>query len=191
LDARARSRPLGAAERASLNESMRRLADGDRASFDEVFAALWPATRSFCARMLGDDADADDAAQQAIVSIFDRAACFDRDGDALSWAVAVAAFECRTLLKRRTRARRRGEADAHDLAAHTHDAPSPEDAVIARDLEDAAIDVLGALSDDDRATVRAAVTGERDPSVAPATFRKRKERAFDRLRAAWRKVHGP
>ena len=170
---------------------MRRLADGDRASFDDVFAALWPAVRTFCARWLGDGADADDAAQQAIVKLFDRAGCFDRDGDALAWAIAVATFECRTVRKKRTRARRRGEVGldehANDLP---HDAPTAEDAMMTRELEAAATEALGALSADDRETIRAAMTGERDPTVAPATFRKRKERAFDRLRAAWRRSHG-
>lgn len=183
MDARARS---------SLDDSMRRLADGDRDAFDEVFAALWPAVRAFCARMLGHGADADDAAQQAIMKVFDRASSFDPDGDALTWAVAVAAWECRSIRKRRTRVKNRREipletSDASDVASH---APTPEEATIARELEAAAVEALGVLSADDRETLRAAMNDERDPTLAGATFRKRKERALSRLRDAWRRAHG-
>jgi len=178
--------------RVLLNESMRRLADGDRASFDDVFAGLWSPVRTFCAGMLGHGADADDAAQQAIMKVFDRASSFDPAGDALTWAVAVAAWECKTIRKRRTRSKNRGEipletSDEATLASH---APTPEEATIARQLEAAALQALGALSVDDRETLRAAMNDDRDPTIVAATFRKRKERALARLRDVFRRAHG-
>ncbi|AGP35571.1 RNA polymerase sigma factor [Sorangium cellulosum] len=174
--------------RSLLNASMRRLADGDRAAFDPVYAALWPAISAFCRRMLAGDADAEDAAQQALLKVFDRASSFDPEADALTWALAIAAWECRTARRRRTRSREAPDEHLPSLAA---DAPTPEDAAIARDLDDAAREVLGALGEADRETLRATLLeGDRDPTVSGAAFRKRRERAFSRLREAWRRIYG-
>lgn len=174
--------------RSLLNESMRRLADGDRAAFEPVYAALWPAIGAFCRRMLRDGPDAEDAAQQALLKVFDRASTFEPEADALTWALAIAAWECRTVRRRRSRSREAPDEHATAVAA---DAPTPEDAVIARELEDAAREVLGTLSETDRATLLSTVL-ERggDPSVSGAAFRKRRERAWARLREAWRRIYG-
>ncbi|WP_437281252.1 sigma-70 family RNA polymerase sigma factor [Sorangium sp. So ce375] len=166
---------------------MRRLADGDRAAFEPVYAALWPALGAFCRRMLGGGADAEDAAQQALLKVFDRAGSFDPDGDALTWALAIAAWECRTTRRRHSRSR---EAPDELVPSIPADAPTPEDAAIARDLDDAAREVLGTLAEADRETLRATLEGDRDPSVSGAAFRKRRERAFARLREAWRRIYG-
>ncbi|WP_437758598.1 RNA polymerase sigma factor [Sorangium sp. So ce1389] len=167
---------------------MRRLADGDRAAFDPVYAALWPAISAFCRRMLGGEADAEDAAQQALLKIFDRASTFDPEADALTWALAIAAWECRTARRRRARSREAPDELFPSIAA---DVPTPEDAAIARDLDDAAREVLGTLAEADRETLRATVLeGDRDPSISGAAFRKRRERAFARLREAWRRIYG-
>ena len=167
---------------------MIRLADGDRASFDPVYAALFPAVHAFCRRMIGAGADAEDATQQTLIKVFDRVSTFDPEGDALTWTLTIAAWECRTVRKKRGRSREAPEGEAIAVAA---DAPSPEDRVIDRDLAGAAEALLASLSEADQATLRATVEGEGpDPSVAGATFRKRRERAFARLREAWRKVYG-
>ncbi|WP_437579678.1 RNA polymerase sigma factor [Sorangium sp. So ce887] len=168
---------------------MRRLADGDRAAFEPVYAALWPAISAFCRRMLGGgEADAEDAAQQALLKVFDRASSFDPEADALTWALAIAAWECRTARRRRTRSR---EAPDELIPSVAADLPTPEDAAIARDLDDAAREVLGTLAEADRETLRATLLeGDRDPSVSGAAFRKRRERAFARLREAWRRIYG-
>ena len=173
--------------RSQLNEAMIRLADGDRAAFDPVYAAVWPILEAFCRRMLGGGADAEDAAQQALLKVFDRASTFDPQADALTWALTLAAWECRTVRRRHGRARQAPSEETESLAAH---GPTPEEEAIARDLEDAAREVLGTLSEADRATLRAAVLDEaRDAAIPGATFRKRRERAFARLREAWRRIH--
>jgi len=174
--------------RSLLNESMIRLADGDRAAFDPVYSALWPAVTAFCRRMLGVGADAEDAAQQALLKVFDQASTFDPQGDALTWALTLAAWECRTARRRRGRAR---EAPPDEAAAFAAEGRSPEEEAIARDMEEAAREALGTLSEVDRATLCATVLGEApDPAVAGATLRKRRERAFTRLREVWRRIYG-
>jgi RNA polymerase sigma-70 factor (ECF subfamily) len=175
---------LDRSAREALQRGMSALADGDRSSFDAVFAALWPVLRRFAERALLDPAAGEDAAQSALVNVFSRAAEFDPDRDAVSWALGIAAHECRTLRKKRARRR-------EDLGAAPPDrAPgsaTPEDAVIDADLQAAAASVLGALRPADAETLLAAARGQREKS---SLFRKRLERALSRFRKEWRARHG-
>src|SRR5207302_10345249 len=90
--------------RTELDRLVARLADGDRAAFGPVFEALWPVLRAFCGRAVGA-ADAEDAAQSALLRVFARAAEYDPEQRALPWVVGIAAWECRTLRRRRDRRR--------------------------------------------------------------------------------------
>jgi DNA-directed RNA polymerase specialized sigma24 family protein len=176
--------------RQEVQELMARLGDGDRAAFAPLYALLWPALRAFCRRGLGHDADGDDAAQQALVNVFSRADEFDAGRDALTWAFGIAAWECRSA---RRRAGRRGE---RGLAGATETLADPgvpvDDELIRRELLRSATELLGRLRADDVATIVAALEGDPDgrAGIAPATFRKRLERALGRWRAAWRSKHG-
>src|SRR5258708_32230024 len=120
---------------------MWRLADGDRTAFGPVFALLWPQVRAFAARLVGP-ADGEDAAQSALLKIFSRASEYDRARDALPWALGIAAWECRTLRRRRER-RREQSAPAPERAAEG--ALSPEEAVPERELRAAAEGGVGTL----------------------------------------------
>lgn len=176
-----------ASEREELSRRMARLADGDRRELAFVFKAAWPVVRQFAARSLARSArgDADDVAQLALMTIFARASEYDPEKDALAWMLAVTAWQVRTAKKKTERRR-------EDFAPHegTDTARSPEDALIARDLEAAAIEVLGTLGPKDRETILAATEERARPDISPATFRKRVQRAMDRLREAWRAKHG-
>ncbi len=169
---------------------MVRLADGDRDAFAPAYAVLWPLVASYCRRALGD-ADGEDTAQEALVKLFERAAEFDREREALPWALGIAAWECRSV---RRRSGRRAEApiDGPAGAQLASGSPSAEDALIERDLLACAAELLGTLAPDDLETLTAAWSGDAAAraGVAPATFRKRVERALARLRAAWRSRHG-
>lgn len=167
-----------------LNELVARLADGDRTAFDPVFRLLWPKTLRLCQSMLKNDADAADAAQQALEKILARASGYDRSRAALPWALAITAWECRTSLRKKSR-RKEVDADmAPELPTDAADA-----AVEERELIQKAVEVLGGLSDPDRATLIATFQDEAG-SVEGATFRKRRERALKRLRAAFRSIYG-
>jgi RNA polymerase sigma-70 factor (ECF subfamily) len=171
--------------RQDLQDWMTRLADGDREAFRPVFDILWPLLRSVTARHL-PAGDADDAAQEALLKIFFRAADFDPSRSALAWALGITAFEIRTLRKRRARRREDGASVPSALAVP---APSPEDEALQGDLEALLVKALGVLRPDDAETLRLYARGER-AAVAAATFRKRVERAMGRLRAAWRILDG-
>lgn len=149
-----------------------------------MFDLAWPRVRELAGRLMPHDADADDAAQIALVKLFERASEFDRERDALAWIVGIVSYECLTLRKKA--ARRREAAGEPMLAAVADARPTPEERAISSELERAAVAVMGSLRPEDHATLRVALFGEGERTAKPATFRKRVERALDRLRAAWR-----
>jgi RNA polymerase sigma-70 factor (ECF subfamily) len=180
------SRPEDRMERgldADLQDLMTRLAQGDRSAFHPAFEILWPILRRLAGRHL-PSAEAEDAAQEALVKLFRQAARFDSSRSALAWALGVAGYEVRTARRRRQR-RRESPAKEEALGECPDPAKSPEEILLARDLENTLRETLGALRPRDAETLRLYALGLRPP-VAPVTFRKRVERALSRLRQAWR-----
>jgi RNA polymerase sigma factor (sigma-70 family) len=173
--------------RAGVQELVLRLAHGDRSAVEPAFRAMWPMVREYSARALSNAADADDVAQAALLKFFDQVADFDRTRDAVAWALTITSFECRTHRRRLQRRKDRAELSMVHHALSTTE--TPEDTVIERDLEAAAREVLGSLSDPDIRTVLAAMAEERQEHERGATFRKRLQRALGRLRVAWRTKH--
>ncbi len=163
---------------------MARLAEGDRTAFRPAFILLWPQLRAFAARLVGGP-DGEDAAQAALLRVFSRAGEYDPERDALAWALGIAAWECRTLRRRRERRREDAAAPLDLLVAP---GASPEEAAIERDLRLAAEAVAGTLRPLDLETLLAAAGGALP--AGGATFRKRLERALARFRLAWRAKHG-
>jgi RNA polymerase sigma-70 factor (ECF subfamily) len=129
-----------AAARADLHRNLQRLADGDRSAFSSVYKALWPVLRAFVVRQL-PPSDSEDVAQDALLKVFARASDFDPEREAVTWALGIAAFEVRTARKR---AARRKEELVEHLPSGIQTA-SPEEAIMDRNLEAAALEVLGAL----------------------------------------------
>lgn len=172
--------------REALQRQLARLADGDRDAFHPLFVRLWPLLRGFAARCLPRE-DVEDAAQEALVRVFARAAEFDRRRDALSWVLGIAAYEIRTARQRRRRRRRREHPD-DALAGRPDPGRSPEETALAAELERDLGEALAALRPEDAETLLAYARGER-PDLPGPTFRKRVERALGRLRSAWRLNH--
>ncbi len=175
---------MDSAERRELSRWMARLADGDREAFTPLFDRLWPLLRVFTTRALRHAADADDVAQRALVSVFARASAYDRDRDALAWALGIAAWECRTLRRAQSRRREQPLAPCHDAPTT---AASPEQRLLDDELASAFAAVVGSLASADRIAL-----GLDDDARGPASpaLRKRKQRALLRLRALWSRVHG-
>jgi RNA polymerase sigma-70 factor (ECF subfamily) len=167
---------------ADLDRQLARLADGDRSAFTPVFRHLQEPLLRLCTQILKNEADARDAAQQAMEKILERASTYDRTRPALPWACAIAAWECRTILRRQSRRR---EVSAH-LGAQS---AGGEDAMMQRDLVQAATDALGQLSEVDQQTLLATFLDEAI-DVSGASFRKRRERALKRLRISFRRLYG-
>jgi RNA polymerase sigma-70 factor (ECF subfamily) len=174
---------LDAHERAQLQRELTRVAVGDRQAFEPVFARLWPVVRALAARYL-PASDADDAAQTALLKLFERASEFDPERDAVAWAIGIAMWEIRTVRRREWRRRdTSGLDEAGDIMLNT---VSPEERAIAANLAAAIGQTLATLRAEDRdALLRYA----RDERTAGAGFRKRLQRARARMLAAWRLRH--
>jgi len=169
--------------KAPLDVLMARLAAGDRSAFTGVFEALHGPIARLSRSLLRSEADAADAAQEALCKILQRASEYDRSRPALPWALAIAAWECRTLAKKRMRRREADVPVPEGGGAH------PEDEILERDLVTAAKRALGELSEEDQEALVSTFEGEA-ASVTGATLRKRRERALGRLRLAWRRLYG-
>lgn len=155
-----------------LTPLLLRLQDGDRSAFDPAYDVVAPRVDALCARLLGPGPDAEDAAQQALMRLFERVAAFDPTrGPALPWVLGIAAWEARTVRRRRERRR---EDPWEDRAA----------GAVPEDRWDELERVLATLGPVDREVVSAALGRAERPDVAPATARKRLQRALDRIRSA-------
>jgi RNA polymerase sigma-70 factor (ECF subfamily) len=165
-----------------LDGLMARLADGDRSVFTLVFNRLWGPTLRLCQSLLQNEADASDAAQEAMQKILERAGDYDPSRPAMPWALAIAAWECRTLQRKRFRRREVVDDRQHESAGE-----GGEDVFVKRDLAQAALLALGELSEADRETLLATFAEE---APSDATFRKRRERALARLRGSLRRLYG-
>lgn len=168
---------------ADLDLLMFRLAEGERAAFTPVFRLLWPPVLRLCRRLLENESDAADAAQQALEKVLTRCSEYDRARPALPWALGIATWECRSLLRKRGRRRERPEEEAPPVAAEA------EEDLSQRELMQAAVDALSELSPEDREALVATFWDEA-ASVTGATLRKRRQRALSRLREAFRRLYG-
>jgi RNA polymerase sigma-70 factor (ECF subfamily) len=160
------------------------LGEGDRSAFAPAFEALWPRVHALCRSLLKHHPDADDAAQQAMEKILTRASDYDRTRPALPWALSIAAWECRTLARK---AQRRREVGPGELGCVPDDGRAEED-FIRRELASAVLDAMQGLSEADRTTLVQAFWEETRHAASPA-LRKRRQRALDRLRAAFRRLY--
>ena len=171
-------------ERATIQTLMSAAADGDRACLDPLFAALWPIAVGYASKFLGDHTLAEDVAQDALVKLFGQLAVFDHERDGLTWALTHVTWQCRTA--RRTRERRREDSR---VVEHARDERFDHEE---RELARAALEALAELPARDREVIAAVITDDDElrRSLAPATFRKRLERALGRLRLSWGSRHG-
>ncbi|MBX2800058.1 MAG: sigma-70 family RNA polymerase sigma factor [Myxococcales bacterium] len=162
----------------ALSYALVRLADGDRSAFDHVYATIAPKVDRVCARILGPGADAEDAAQQALMKILVQCENYDpARGTALGWAMSVAIWEARTIKRKRGR-RREDPLPTHPVAVAS---PTPEEHALQADLLCLIEEGMAQLQPLDRQTLQAQLTEHR-PDIPAATFRKRLQRAMLRLK---------
>ncbi len=161
---------------------MVRLAAGHRDAFTVVFDGLWPHVLRFMTRAMPGYPDAEDMAQQTLLKVFARITDFDTTRDGVSWAFGIASYEVMTL---RRQIQRRREVPAEHASNRIADAVTPEDAAIEGDLQRALTETLDSLTAADREALLTAPAG----TLPSATWRKRRQRALERLRAAWRRRH--
>lgn len=171
-------------DRERLQTTLTAFAAGDRSAFDSVFDQLWPLYRAYAWRIFRDPAQAEDAAQQALLRLMAVAPRFDPERDASSWVIAIAANEFRAIRRRqRSVVQREAPPDQVDPA------PDALQRLLHREAELLLGRVIDALRPSDRQTLLAALGLIERPAVQPTVWRKRWERLKKRLAQSWRAQH--
>ena len=86
---------------------MRAALDGDDRAFTTLVDRHAPACLRFAKRMLGEIADAEDAAQETFLRAFNALRSYDAETPFRTWLFAILVNRCRTSLLRRARRERR------------------------------------------------------------------------------------
>lgn len=124
---------------------------GDQAAFVALVEHYQTPVYNLCARMLGDRAEAEEAAQEAFMRAYDRLASFDPARSFKTWLLAIAGHYCIDRLRRRHWHWLSIEDD--DLPAHPalrEPAAGPEEAAVRREQVDAVQTLLDELPPRDR-----------------------------------------
>jgi RNA polymerase sigma factor (sigma-70 family) len=176
-------------QRRQLNDAIVRLALGDREAFTMVFDGLWPTLVTFMDRAMPGHHEREDLAQRTLLNVFSRISEFDVTRDGVAWVFGIASYEVKTL--RRQLQRRRETADADSAIGELAEDParSPEEIAIHRDLQTALTEALGALTPAERAVLMGEEEQREHAGVSASAWRKRRQRALDKLRTIWGKRH--
>jgi RNA polymerase sigma-70 factor (ECF subfamily) len=133
-----------------------RCALGDRTAFGRLYDLAAPKLFGVCLRILGNRGDAEEAAQEAFVRIWQKAGAFRSDrGSGPGWIVAIA----RNAAIDRLRARRAPTRDIAAMVDLADPGPTPEASAAAADERRRIEDCLAALPADRALAVRAAYLG--------------------------------
>ena len=140
--------------RARLVEGLRRVAAGDRAALREVYSATSAKLFGVCLRILPDRQEAEDALQEAYLTVWRNAGRFDAErASPITWLVALT----RNKALDRLRGRKALPMEPIDLANAVPDTADAADLTIERDQESARLGVcLGRLEAQDNVLIRAA-----------------------------------
>lgn len=182
----------------SDDDLVRAAQSGDRTALDALLRRHHQRLYAVCRRLAGNDADAADALQEALILIVRRLDTFDGRAKFTTWAHRVATNACLDELRRRGRRPTPGLVgrdsdddrtsaldEAHALATHTD--PPVEDGVVSAMTVDAA---LAALPEEFRVPLVLRDVGGHDYAeiaeildLPPGTVRSRISRGRTRLAA--------
>ena len=118
------SRPVYFEQAVDDSAAVKRCLAGDSAAFETIVARYQQVLFTVALRMLGDEEDARDAAQNTFVKVFEKLATYDARHRFFSWMYRILVNEC--LNERRRPATVRGTVPLVDLAAQAIDADAVE-----------------------------------------------------------------
>lgn len=129
------------------------MARGDRAGFENLYAATSAKLFGVCLRVLNNRAEAEDALQDAFVKIWRNADRYVANGlSPMTWLITIT----RNLCIDRLRARKTASGDMDDLAEMADTAPGPEALTIATSDRARIVDCMNRLEPDKAGAVRRA-----------------------------------
>jgi RNA polymerase sigma-70 factor (ECF subfamily) len=129
-----------------------RARQGDDAAFAQLVEAYQRPIFNICYRMLGDPAEAEDAAQETFIRIYTQLASYDPNRKFSSWALAIASHYCIDRLRRR----RFGLVSWDDLPPWRwlpDQEPEPEEVTLNNEAQQQVREILNTLPPDYRAAV--------------------------------------
>jgi RNA polymerase sigma factor (sigma-70 family) len=167
-----------------------RAGKGDTRAYEELVHRYQGVAHRVAQVVLGDEAEAQDAAQEAFVKAYYALGRFRPGASFRPWLLTIVANEARN--RRRSVGRRSGLALRLAEDRSTEDAaPSPEAAVLGRERREALVAALNGLRFEDRLVIAYRYfeqLTEAEMAVAlgcrPGTVKSRLARALTRLRAA-------
>lgn len=168
---------------------------GNRHAFEALVRGVQRPVYGLCLRLLANDAEAAEVAQETFLRAYQALDRFDEARPFELWVLAIARNLCLDLLRRRTRARTEDLEPMKELLASQ--APSQEDAAVAREERQSLEQAMATLGAEDREVLAlyyvqrrttkeiAAVMG-----VAPGTIMARLFRAREKLRRRMQQPEG-
>ena len=133
-------------------ELLLRMQGGDEAAFEALVRLYEKKIYTLCRRMCGNDEDAQDAAQEAFLSLWRSAKSFRGDASLSTWLYRLATNACIDLLRRNQRSGERVSLDDEETTFEIADtAPLPEQALERRETQKLISEGLAALPEEYRA----------------------------------------
>lgn len=133
-------------------ELLLRLQDGDEAAFEALVRLYEKKIYTLCRRMCGNDEDAQEAAQDAFLSLWRSAKSFRGDASLSTWLYRLATNACIDLLRRNQRGGERVSLDDEETTLELVDeSPLPEQALERKETQRRINEALAALPEEYRA----------------------------------------
>ena len=126
---------------------------GDRVAFGHLVRAYERPVYNLTYRMLGDPAEAEDAAQETFLRAFSKLATYQPERKFVNWLLSIASHHCIDRLRRRNRAPQLSLDGPMPPQWLTSDAPRPEQVVDKKQRREQVRQVLETLPADYRAAV--------------------------------------
>ena len=133
-------------------ELLLRMQGGDEAAFEALVRLYEKKVYTLCRRMCGNDEDAQEAAQDAFLSLWRSAKSFRGDASLSTWLYRLATNACIDLLRRNQRGGERVSLDDEETTLEiVDDRPLPEQALERKETQRLINEALAALPEDYRA----------------------------------------
>lgn len=161
---------------------------GDREAFGNLFRFFAPRVKSYLARLGASAPEADELAQDVMVTVWQKAASFDeRQAAASTWIFTIARNRRIDLIRRQ----RKPELDPNDPLFQPEAEPSPDAVAIAGAREVRLREAMKALPQEQRQLLQEAFFAgrshrdiARDSNIPLGTVKSRLRLAFQRLKSA-------
>lgn len=118
---------------------------GDSEAFEMLVRDLSPAIYKLAFSMMGNEHDAKDAAQETFIKVFKALPHFRADCPIRAWVCKICANTCRDMLRVQNRYRAVSSDDEDVFLEIPDGAPSPEEAAITKEKQEAVREAVAAL----------------------------------------------